>query len=358
MERISPRLIFMADQMNLKMNEKIGYAVILLLLLASCKNAESNNEPEVKNGAATVAEYFGQIHVKGNKIVDKNENPITLQGMSLFWSQWGGSFYNEKCIQWLRDDWKCTVVRASLGVESGGYLTNSQIEYSKIISVIDACIKYGIYVVVDWHDHNAQDHLAQAKSFFGSIAQKYGNTPNIIYEIYNEPLQVSWSNVIKPYAEEVIKTIRQYDPDNLIVVGNPNWSQDVDIAAKDPLSDKNVAYSFHFYTSTHNQSLRNKAIAALNSGVALFVTEFGISQASGSGNINVTETNLWMSFLDAYGLSSCNWSIIDKNETSAALLAGASVSGNWSSSNLSQSGIFNRDYIIKKNSKVFIEIAK
>ncbi len=327
--------------------KNIVISMIVLLFSFGCSKADTNVSPD--SSANTVVESLGSLKVQGNKIVDKNNNNAVLRGMSLFWSQWGGSFYNESCVKWLRDDWKCTVVRASMGIESGGYLTNQQAEYKKITTVIDACIKLGIYVIVDWHDHNAQDHLQQSKTFFASIAQKYGAYPNIIYEIYNEPLQVSWSSVIKPYATDVINTIRQYDKSNLIVVGSPNWSQDVDVAAKDPIVGTNIAYSLHFYTSTHTQSLRNKAINAMNSGVALFVTEFGISEASGDGKINYTETNNWLSFLETYKLSSCNWSIIDKNESSAALKAGASAAGNWAQSFLSESGNFIRNYIISKN---------
>lgn len=339
--------------MNSKTGKKLTALLIITFLLGSCKNADSGVSPETKNNPATIVDYYGQIHVSGNKIVDKNGSQVALHGMSLFWSQWGGSYYNEKCIKWLRDDWKCTIVRASMGIENGGYLTNSATESQKVFAVIDACIKYGIYVIVDWHDEHAQDHLSQAKTFFSTVAQKYGDKPNIIYEIFNEPLQVSWSTVVKPYAEAVIKSIRQFDPDNLIVVGNPKWSQDVDIAAKDPVIDNNVAYTLHFYTSTHGQSLRNKAIAAMNSGVALFVTEFGISEASGTGNINLTETNLWMNFLDTYNLSSCNWSVIDKAETSAALITGSSPLGNWDLKDLTQSGLYNRDYIISRNINLF-----
>ncbi len=338
--------------MRLIVSKKIFILLIFILLFSSCKRIDSGVNPE-NSAPASIVDLYGQIHVKGNKIVDKNEKPVALHGMSLFWSQWGGNYYNEKCVQWLRDDWKCTVVRASMGIESGGYLTNTQTEYAKTIAVIDACIKYGIYVVVDWHDHNAQDHLSQAKAFFANIAQKYGSQPNIIYEIYNEPLQVSWSNVIKPYAVEVIKSIRQYDPDNLIVVGNPNWSQDVDVAAKDPINDANVAYSLHFYTGTHKQWLRDKAISAMNSGAALFVSEYGISEASGNGNIDLAETNLWMNFLDTYSLSSCNWSIIDKSETSAALKTGANPNGGWTAADLTQSGTYNKNYIITKNLDAF-----
>lgn len=301
-----------------------------------------------------MVDLYGQIKVNGKRIVDKNDSVVVLNGMSLFWSQWGGSFYNEKCIKWLRDDWKCTVIRAAMAVEEGGYLTNPAAELAKVYKVIDACIKYGLYVIVDWHDHHAESHLEQSKTFFKTIAQKYGDQPNIIYEIYNEPLQnVSWLNTVKPYADSVIKVIRQYDPDNLIVVGSPTWSQDVDVAANNPLSDKNVAYTLHFYSSSHTQSLRNKATAALNKGVAVFVSEFGISEANGNGTINFTETNTWMNYAATNKLSTCNWSLFDKNETSSALKPGANPEGNWSTANLSESGIYIRNRIITLNTPVF-----
>jgi len=326
--------------------------LFFIFIITSCECADLGTESEVPKGK-TIVDHFGLIHVKGNKIVDKNENPVALHGMSLFWSQWGGSFYNESCIKWLRDDWKCTVVRAAMAVESGGYLTNPESELSKVTSVIDACIKLGIYVIVDWHDHNAQNHLEQSKAFFKTIAQKYCDKANIIYEIYNEPLQVSWSNVVKPYSEEVIKIIRQYDPDNLIIAGVPSWSQDVDVAANNPLVDNNLAYALHFYTSTHKQYLRDKAITAMNRGAALFVSEFGISEASGTGNIDYDETGTWLSFVNTYKLSTCNWSVFDKNETSAALKPGTSSTGNWKETDLTESGKFNRNRIRTLNIPIF-----
>lgn len=325
---------------------------ISLVIVISCK-AYDNPVSQDSNSGKTIVAQFGLLHVDGNKIVDKNKNPISLHGMSLFWSQWSGSFYNAKCIDWLYNDWKCTVVRAAMGVESGGYLINPEAEIAKVYTVIDACIKNGIYVVVDWHDHNAQNHLEQAKKFFEIISEKYGEYPNVIYELFNEPLQVSWKNVVKPYAEEVIKVIRANDPDNLILVGNPTWSQDVDVAAKDPINDVNVAYTFHFYTSTHKQSLRDKAVTAMNNGAALFISEFGTSEASGDGIIDYNETQLWINFIKQYNLSTCNWSAFDKNETSAALKSGANPLGNWAESDLSESGKFNRNLIRELNKDLF-----
>jgi hypothetical protein len=57
-------------------------------------------------------------------------------------------------------------------------------------------------------------------------------TPNVIYEIYNEPNDGKTWDGIRNYSIALIDTIRRYDPDNLIVVGTPNFSSDVVAAAK------------------------------------------------------------------------------------------------------------------------------
>ena len=135
------------------------------------------------------------------------------------------------------------------------------------------------------------------------MARDYGSRNHVIYEIYNEPLQISWSGAIKPYAEAVIAAIRAIDPDNLIVVGTPSWSQDVDAAAADPIAGPNIAYALHFYAGTHGQFLRDKAQKALDAGAALFVTEWGSVNANGDGAVATSETDAWMDFLKARGIS-------------------------------------------------------
>lgn len=323
-----------------------------ILIIPGCDKSESKpNEPVETN--KTIVEHFGQLNVNGKDIVDKDGNSVVLRGMSLFWSQWGGQYYNKETIKWLRDDWKCTVIRAAMGVEGGAYLDNPEAEFQKVKAAIDACIELGIYVIVDWHDHRAEEHLEESKAFFERISSDYGNYPNIIYELYNEPLNVSWNDVLKPYHEEVISVIRKNDPNNIIVAGTPNWSQDVEDVINKKLEGSNIAYSFHFYSSTHKQELRDKAIQAINAGIPLFVTEWGMSEANGNGIIDNTSLNEWADFLEAYNLSWCNWSIVNKDETSAALLPTTSSLSGWSESDLSVSGKIIRDYLILMNSELF-----
>ncbi len=289
------------------------------------------------------------LSVEGNKIVSNGE-PVSLAGNSLFWSNngWGGEkFYTAGTVQWLKDDWNSTLVRAAMGVEDeGGYLDDPQGNKAKVTTVVDAAIANDLYVIIDWHSHHAEQNQSEAVAFFEEMAQTYGHHDNVIYEIYNEPLQVSWSGTIKPYAEAVISAIRAIDQDNLIVVGTPTWSQDVDAAAQDPITGyDNIAYALHFYAGTHGQSLRDKASSAMNSGIALFVTEWGTVNADGDGGVASAATDTWMNFLEANDISHANWSINDKEEGASALVPGASTTGGWSGSDLTASGNYVRNLI-------------
>lgn len=226
------------------------------------------------------------LSVNGNQILIGGQ-PGSLAGNSYFWSNngWGGErYYNAGTVNWLKSDWKSTLVRAAMGVEDGGgYFEDPDGNEAKVRVVVDAAIANDMYVIIDWHSHYAHTHdWSQAINFFRRMASDYGHTNNVIYEIYNEPKQVSWSSDVKPYAESVISAIRAIDPDNLIIVGTPTWSQDVDEASYDPIRGyANIAYTLHFYAGTHGQYLRDKAQTALNNGIALFATEWGTVNADG-----------------------------------------------------------------------------
>jgi endoglucanase len=291
-----------------------------------------------------MVEQHGALSVKGNRIVDQAGKPVILRGMALYWSQWKGQFYNPSAVKWLVQDWKCTVIRASMAVENGGYLTNPEAEKKKVMTVVQTAIDLGIYVIVDWHDHNAYAHTAQSKAFFEEMARTYGKYPNVLYELYNEPLNThTWAGQIKPYHEAVIPSIRAQDPDNIIICGTRSWSQDVDEASKNPIAGTNIAYTLHFYAATHKQSLRDKAATALKNGIALVVTEWGAGEANGSGFLDEPETRRWWDFMDQNQLSHANWSVADLTETTAALRPGANAMGGWSTADLSASGKLIRD---------------
>lgn len=297
--------------------------------------------------AETPVATHGRLQVQGNRIVGAHGRPVALAGVSLGWSQWEAArFFNADLVNWLKSDWHAAIIRAPLGIHQTGYLGHPEENLARVTTVVDAAIAAGLYVIIDWHDHHAHEHPDKAIAFFQDMARRYGGRPNVIYEIYNEPLKdAAWSRDVKPYAELVIAAIRAIDPDNLIVVGTPAWSQDVDAAAADPLRDPNVAYVLHFYAGTHKQWLRDKALVALNRGLPLFVSEWGTCNADGDGPIDEASVREWFAFMREHGLSHCNWSVSDKRETAAIFRPGAPATGPWTEADLTPSGRLVRDLV-------------
>ncbi|MBR1615120.1 MAG: glycoside hydrolase family 5 protein, partial [Treponema sp.] len=164
------------------------------------------------------------------------------------------------------------------------------------------------------------------------------NYGNVLYEICNEPTGSPWASAIKPYAEKVIPAIRQHAPDAVIIVGTNTWSQDIEEPLSNPLSFKNVMYSFHFYASTHRDSFRNRVESAVNKGLPIFITEFGTCDSSGNGGFNSSESEKWFSLCEKYNISHMNWSLSNKGETASAIQSWCQKTSAWSDSDLTESG--------------------
>lgn len=293
---------------------------------------------------AQPVKVHGQLKVEGTKLVDKNGKLLVLRGMSFGWHNWWPRFYNAGTVKWLRKDWKCSVLRAAIGVEPDkGYIKDSAGSVEKVRAVVDAAIKEGIYVIIDFHSHNIR--LNEAKNFFTLMAKTYGRYPNVIYEIFNEPDYETWPEV-KAYSEEVIKTIRAIDPDNIILVGSPRWDQDIQLPAADPIKGfTNLMYTVHFYAATHKQWLRDKTDEAIKNGLPIFISECAGMEASGNGPLNYEEWQKWIDWMEASGLSWVTWSVSDKDETCSVLKPTAASDGNWKQSDLKESGIKTREYL-------------
>jgi endoglucanase len=319
----------------------------LTLIAVSCGGIDDRLLSVDKKGR-TVVERFGRLRVEGTKLLAEDGRQIQLRGVSSYGLQWAGRYANENVLRWLRDDFNIQVWRSAMYLGEGGYLTQRTLKFV-VEESVEAAIKLGIYVIIDWHVHLDRDpnvYKHEALPFFAEMAQKYGSYPNVIYEICNEPngRDVTWIKSIKPYAEEVIAEIRKYDGDNIIIVGTPTWSQDVDIAALSPSRAENIMYTLHFYAGTHGEGLRNKAKTAINDGLPLFVTECGTTQASGGGGVYEKEFLEWLSFLKTHQISWINWSVTNKGEDSGILRYNADREGKggWADGDLSQSGRFIR----------------
>ncbi len=311
--------------------KKLSYTLCLLLMMHVL--------------LAQPVKKHGWLQVNGTQLVDEKGSPLVLRGMSFGWHNLWPRFYNKGAVHELVTNWHCTVIRASMGIELNdrGYLKSPDSSVLLMENVIDACIKEGVYVIIDWHDHNI--HQEEALTFFKKMAKKYHGYPNIIYEIYNEPDYETWAEV-KAYSEKVIKAIREIDEKNIILVGSPRWDQDVQLPAADPIKGyKNLMYTMHFYAGTHKQWLRDKTDEAMQKGLPIFVSECAGMEATGNGPLDYAEWQKWIDWMEARKLSWITWSVSDKDETCSVLKPSAASDGRWKEEDIKESGIKARAYL-------------
>ena len=267
----------------------------------------------------------GALHVDGLQVKDKYDQPFTLRGASTHGMHWGDgeTFLNKTAFQNLRDEWGVNMVRLVSYVTQGGYTDGAKDKLDKHIREgVSDLTDLGMYAIIDWHVHaeNPNDKKSEAIQFFDTYSKMYKDQSNIIYEICNEPTGTPW-NQLRPYAVDVVNTIRANDPDAIIVVGTNTWSQDVDEVATNggKIDDPNVMYTIHFYSGSHGESLREKVRTALKAGTPVFCTEFGVCDASGNGGFNLEEADRWIDFFEENGISYCCWSLSKKNESASML---------------------------------------
>ena len=309
--------------------------LIFVILLASIAYITVN---------AQAVKKHGQLKVVGTQLTDANNSPVVLNGVSFGWSCFHPRFYTAGAVSFLAKDWNCSVVRAALGVEpENGYLKDSAKSMKLITTVVDAAIKEGIYVIIDWHSHNI--NLNEARAFFKTMATKYHSYPNIIYELYNEPDYETWPEV-KAYSIDLISTIREIDKDNIILVGSPRWDQDVHLPADDPIKGfNNLMYTMHFYAGTHKQWLRDRTDSAIAKGLPIFISESAGMDATGDGKLDDEEWNKYINWMQEKKLSWITWSVSDKDESCSVLNKSASSDGNWTDKDLKESGLKTREYL-------------
>ncbi|MCR4687490.1 MAG: cellulase family glycosylhydrolase [Lachnospiraceae bacterium] len=306
---------------------------------------ETVEEVEEESTGKTPFEIHGAIKVEGAGIVDEKGEAFQLVGISTHGLQWFPEYVNEDSFRSLRDDFGANTVRLAMYTVENGYCDGNNKEGMKstVINGVDIATELGMYVIVDWHilhDLDPNVHKSEAIAFFDEISAKYKDQDNVIYEICNEPNGgTSWSSV-KSYAEEVIPVIRANDPNAIIIVGTPTWSQDVDEASKDPVTGyDNIMYAVHFYADTHKDSIRNKVETAIGNGAAIFISEFSICDASGNGHNNIAEANKWIELADKYNLSFTAWNLSNKAESSSIIASNCGkTKGGWNYNELSESG--------------------
>ena len=302
-------------------------------------------------------DYYGALSVTDGKLVDSHGKEVQLTGISTHGINWFPEFATPETIASLRDNFGINVIRLAMYTSDyNGYCVggsdNQKDLIDKVCSAVDAATENEMYVIIDWHtlnDENPNTYKSEAIQFFGEMVRKYKDNDNVIYEICNEPNgDTTWSD-IKSYAKEVIPVIRNVDSDAVILVGTPEWSSDLESVQDDPLNFKNIMYTYHFYAASHKDDARKELEDALEAGLPVFISEYGLVSADGNGSVNTKEAEKWYDLIDEYKLSSCIWNLSNKDEGSALISADCQSTLDWKYEDLSEEGKYFFDKLSKGN---------
>ena len=292
----------------------------------------------------------GALHVENGKLTGADGNIVQLYGMSTHGIAWFPQYINYDSFRTLRDDWNTNCIRLAMyTAEYGGYCVGGDKEQLKqlVRDGVSYATELGMYVIVDWHilsDCDPNQNKDEAIAFFREMSEAFADNDNVLYEICNEPNSgTSWDS-IKSYAEEVIPVIREQKPDAVILVGTPTWSQEIDKAAASPLTFDNIMYTLHFYAGTHKDDLRNRLETCAQNNLPVFVSEFGMCDASGNGANDFDSTTKWLDLLNKYQISFCCWNLANKDESSSVFKAASTALSDWTDEDFNESGRWIRDY--------------
>lgn len=356
----------------MKRKKIVGWLLTVVLLITTIFSVSSVDT--VKAAELTPVQAHGQLRVSGTQIVDQNGNPFQLRGISTHGINWdvGRPYVNQAAFQTLRDEWGANAVRLAMyTAEYNGYCSGgNQAELKNTLyNGVEYAKNLGMYAIIDWHilkDNNPNQNIEQAKGFFSEVSAKYKDYNNVLYEICNEPNNCTWDE-IKAYANVIIPIIRANDPDAIIIVGTPTWSQlgqwgHTNEVADSPLTGySNIVYSLHFYCaeSSHTQYLPAKVDYAVSKGLPILVSEFGLSAAGGNGAIDTAQAEAWMNKLDSYKIGYFCWSLSNKAESSALISNSCSKTSGWTDGELTDAGQFIKaQYLARKESVIQVDREK
>ncbi|MCQ2189027.1 MAG: cellulase family glycosylhydrolase [Paludibacteraceae bacterium] len=305
-------------------------------------------------------QQWGKLKLVGNQLSSESGEPIQLRGWSTHGSWFKGCYDDQKDFENMKKE-GANMARIAMYINEG-----SGVDKNWVKNCIDYTAALGMYCIVDWHiltpgNPNAGDYSGYNDFFneMGSYVKQKGYK-HVIWEICNEPNEdkdgapAAFHKVwdwVKKYAANVLPTIAQYTPDAVVLVGTPQWDQDVTVAFQDPLEikdsfkDLQLMYSFHHYAGDQQRYLGIMSGAA--AFVPVFISEWGLSSHTGDSGCDTKAGDHMLQVANGQNLggqiiSWANWSWADKGESS-----GTFTGGGYGNLSFSQAGNYIRENLKK-----------
>ena len=242
------------------------------------------------------------LHVEGNQVKTADGKSVWLQGLCVDSLEWGaGGEHIEQSIPVAIDSWKANVIR--LPVKENFWFGHGPwqgddggLAYRKIVdAVIEAAANRGAYVVLDQHGFGAPQ--PEDVDFWRDAATRYKNHPAVLFELLNEPVNMSWKEwrdggmmanadllagshdtvTPSPGMQGLLDVVRSTGAHNIVIAGGLDFSFNLTgvqqgFALTERPGGHGVIYSAHFYPWTKNWQ---KNVLCLADDYPLFLGEVG-----------------------------------------------------------------------------------
>ena len=308
-----------------------GGAVASLSRTAAAGVVGSPSGPAASAGVA--------VRVQGNQLVDASGAPIRLLGVDRSGTEYAcaqgwGIFDGPSDSASIAaiSSWRVNAVRVPLNEDcwlgiSGVNPNFSGAKYqSAIRSYVSSLNAAGMVAVLDlhWSAPGNQLALSQQKmadadhspAFWTSVASAFKSNPGVVFDLYNEPHDISWSCWLNGCTTSggwqaagmqiLLNSVRSTGATQPVLAGGLNWSGDLSgWLANEPVDpDRQLAASAHIYnfTQCNTPSCWNSTIAPVAAAVPVVTGEIGENDCAPAF------IDSYMAWADAHGVSYLGWS--------------------------------------------------
>jgi hypothetical protein len=266
----------------------------ILFIFSSCISKREKDVP-VNTTISNLEAPSLTLHTEGNKILNSRGQEVRLTGVNicgLEWSSWGD--YKLESVYEVFANWNCNIVRLPLSQDRWfGKLLDSSTpnppdggeDYRQTVDdIVQLALSFGKYIEIDLHWSNAGvwgENVAQhfmpdenSLEFWIDVAKKYANNSAVLFNLYNEPYNISWevwknggeiTEVVNrgtnnekrltyttPGHQKILEEIRALGANNIIIAGGLDWAYDLRgiagaYALEDTPEGNGIIYDTHIY---------------------------------------------------------------------------------------------------------------
>ena len=272
--------------------------------------------------------YHGKLYKNGKYLVDLEGKQVEIRGIGTHHLLQFKNLHTKECLETLKyygincirlsAYLKTQLFNASNNEYAKGYVDSIAETRAHIEEIVSYCVELGLYVILDWHMHATNSYAdmyeTEAIDFFTYYSDKYKDTPNVFYELANEPYSITATELIT-FISKVRPVILANNPTAIMLCGNAKEGIETFYTKLVAAGYTDIFVCPHSY----GESVKVQYSKWFNNGYPLFVSEWGNSNGYGDGEGNDAATTDLLEWLHETGVGTCFWKYTDQTMTTSIL---------------------------------------